>query len=106
MADIGEKTLLGIEKIFKAFQGLIEGFDKGTHLIAGGALIGNAAREIIGAVDGQGGLRGRTQRSKRAAKHQPRTCPSQQNGNYGGDKEDIQQIPEGGIRHVQGGGHL
>ena len=71
MADIGDKTLLGIEKIFEALQGLVEGFDQVAHLIVGDALIGNAARKIIGAVDGQGGLRGRIQRGKRASKHKP-----------------------------------
>ena len=56
MADIGQEAALGVEQAFQAAEGLVEGVNELAHLIVRRALVGNAAREVVGAGDLQGGL--------------------------------------------------
>ncbi len=61
MADIRQQTLLGCKKRFKPFQCLIERADQVANLIVLGAAVGNAAGEVIGAVDLLDGFGDRSQ---------------------------------------------
>jgi len=50
MTHVGQEPLLGCEQVFQPFEGLVERFDQAADLIVRRTLVGNAPREIVGAV--------------------------------------------------------